>query len=256
MSANKQVINDDKTHLMVMGTRGTAGRREEVILEAGPHLIRPSKTETLLGIKLSQDLKWKDHIMTDDRSMIRQLTTRINGLKLISSKADFKTRLQAANGVFQSKLCYAIQLWGGTENYLLRSLQVLQNKAARVVTRNSWYTPTGTLLRNCNWLSVHQLSVYQTILSTHQIVKSGRPLYLSDKLSVHHPYKTRQAVGGGVRFSENFGGKSSLINNSFCYRGMKLYNKLPVDIRTTQCPVKFKLKLKKWIRINITVNPD
>ena len=188
--------------------------------------------------------------------MIRQLTNRIRGLKLVSIRADFKTQLMAANGVFHSKLCYAIQLWGGTENYLLRSLQVLQNRAARMVTRKSWFTPTSTLLRSCNWLSVHQLCVYQTILSTHQIVKSGRPLYLSNKLSVSHPHNTRQATGGSVRFSDNFRGKSSLVNNSFCYRGTKLYNQISADIRSTQSLIKFKSKVKTWIRLNIPVTPS
>ena len=34
-----------------------------------------------------------------------------------------------ANGVVISKFCYLIQLWGGAEAYLLKSLQVLQNRA-------------------------------------------------------------------------------------------------------------------------------
>ena len=49
MAANKLVINADKTHLLVMGTKATAARRHEVTLQAGEHLIRPTKTERLLG---------------------------------------------------------------------------------------------------------------------------------------------------------------------------------------------------------------
>ena len=49
MAANKLVINADKTHLIVMGTKATAKRSGEVILQADQHVIAPSRTEKLLG---------------------------------------------------------------------------------------------------------------------------------------------------------------------------------------------------------------
>ena len=46
MGANRLVINSDKTHLIVMGTKATAKRRAEVSVQAGQHTIKPIK---LLG---------------------------------------------------------------------------------------------------------------------------------------------------------------------------------------------------------------
>ena len=80
MAANKLVINDDQTHLVVMATKKFAQQREEVQIQAGQHVIKPSSSEKLLGCVISQDLKWKEHIMGSDQSMILQLTTRINKL--------------------------------------------------------------------------------------------------------------------------------------------------------------------------------
>ena len=62
MAANKLVINGDKTHLVVMGTKATAAKRDEVTLQAGQHTILPSSSEKLLGGQISQDLKWKQHL--------------------------------------------------------------------------------------------------------------------------------------------------------------------------------------------------
>ena len=56
MAAIKLVINGDKTHLDVMGTKQTAAHRDDVKLEAGPHTILPSTTEKLLGSQRSQIL--------------------------------------------------------------------------------------------------------------------------------------------------------------------------------------------------------
>ena len=182
--------------------------------------------------------------------MVRQLTNRINGLVKVSHCASFSTRLMVANGIFLSKLCYLIQLWGGADSYLLARLQVLQNKAARAVTGKSWFTSTRRLLEECKWLSVRQLVFYQTVMGVQKIVMSGKPDHLSKKFSNDHPYRTRQAAGGGLRFGEDFNGKSDLSHTSFCYRGTVDYNRIPVYIRRAKTMQTFKYKLKQWISTN------
>ena len=57
MSSNHLVINADKTHLLVIGTRGTASRRAENSLKADNYTITASSTEKLLGAHLNPDLK-------------------------------------------------------------------------------------------------------------------------------------------------------------------------------------------------------
>ena len=254
MSANQLVINAEKTHLLVMGTKASAVRRNEVFLQADQHRILPTQNEKLLGGHISDDLKWKAHLQGGDQSLVKQLTSRLNGLIKVASRASFATKKMVAIGIFMSKLGYLIQLWGGADEYLLQALQVLQNKAARAVTGQSWFIPTRLLLAKCNWLSVRQLVFYQTVLTTHKIVKSGTPVYLNQKMRTEHPYSTRQAAGGGVRFGETFGGQSGLIHDSFCYSCAIDYNRIPSYIRSPQNMNTFKLKLKQWISTNIPMD--
>ena len=56
-----------------------------------------------------------------------------------------------------SRHIYVIQVYGCASDYLLQSLQVQQNHAARIVTRLGWGTDTKTLLGQIGWLSVKQL---------------------------------------------------------------------------------------------------
>ena len=63
MAGNKLVINADKTHLVVMGGKQSSGRRNDVWLTAGEHLVLPSSTEKLLGGSIKDDLKWKEQII-------------------------------------------------------------------------------------------------------------------------------------------------------------------------------------------------
>ena len=249
MESNKLVINADKTHLVVMGKRKMENIRVEVSLVAGTHTIHPSETEKLLGCHIHQSLKWREHIQTNESSLIRQLTSRLNALRKLAVNAPFKTRLMAANSVFISVLSYLIPLWGSCEGYLMKALQVIQNKAARSVTKVSWFTPTRQLLLQCGWMSIRQLVLYHTVLTMRKILKSGKPLYLQNKLSSQFPYPTRQATGGHVRQTLD-----SVAEGSFISRGTKAYNCIPDDIRSTQNLPTFKKKLKNWILANTPID--
>ena len=249
MAANKLVINGDKTHLVVMGKNKTLASRQQVFIEADGHIIQPSCKEKLLGGIISQDLKWKEHLISSNQSLVPQLTSRVNGLVKVSMSAPMTTRLMVANGIFMSKLSYLIQLWGGCEQYLIRSLQVMQNRAARAVTGKTWWTPTRRLLQDCRWLSVRQLIYYQTALQTYKILRSGKPVYFKQRMTTVHPLRTRQATGGGI-----WRGEETQTGSSFTSRGAQAYNSLPAVIRNSRTPQTFKKKLKQWIASNVPVD--
>ena len=250
MQSNRLVINSEKTHLVVMGTRRQKEARDTVQLKAGSHAINPTETETLLGCNINQNLKWQTHIQAGESSLTRQLTRRLNALQKVSVHSTFKTRLAAANGVFMSVLAYLIPLWGGCEDYLVRALQVLQNRAARQVTKLSWFTPTRQLLHQCGWLSIKQLIYYHSALTVFRITKSRSPFYLSQNLVTEHPYPTRLATGGGIRSEGIFGGPRS---RSFLIRAPRDFNNIPADIRNCKTLPAFKQKLKNWVKTKIPV---
>ena len=52
--------------------------------------IKPIKSEKLLGIFIQDDLKWGEYIQNNDKSLIKQLTSRLNALKIISRIASFR----------------------------------------------------------------------------------------------------------------------------------------------------------------------
>ena len=125
----------------------------------------------------------------------------MNALKKLAINAPFKTRLMAANSVFISVLTYLIPLWGASEGYLMKALQVVQNKAARCVTKATWFTATRQILKQCGWMSIMQLAFYHTVLTMYKMLRSGNPMFLRNKLSRDFPYPTRQATGGHLRYN-------------------------------------------------------
>ena len=165
LNGNKLVINPDKTHLMVMGPKKWSRKRKQVSVKAGPYTIKPTETEKMLGGHLHQSLKWNEHLRDNKQSLMRQITSRMNGLKKVARNSTFKTRLMIANGVVMSRILYLITVWGGAQQYLLKEIQVQQLTAARTVCGfNSKAWSKKKLLDKLGWLSIRQMVYYNTVL--------------------------------------------------------------------------------------------
>ena len=199
MLTNKLKLNSEKTHLLLI--KSDASRRLQpdltVSLNTGSEIIHPSKNEKLLGGIISQNLKFTDHIMHHENSLLRILNQRLNALKLVCPFLSFKSRKQIAAGIFMSQLISLMPLWCGAEVYLIKALQVTQNKAARIVTSCDIYTPISKLLQQCGWLSVSQLGMYHSLMLVYKTLTTRYPVYLHQKLTFQPPekhYKTRNIV--------------------------------------------------------------
>ena len=252
MNNNRLKLNDDKTHLLIMTTQ----QKQKIVnidvqIDTPTEVIKPIKSEKLLGIFIQDNLKWTDYIQNNEKSLIKQLTSRLSALKMISGVASFKARLMIANGIFCSKLIFQISLWGGTENFLLDSLQIIQNKAARSVTRRGRYTPIVELLSHCGWLSVRQLVIYHSVILIYKTIQTTYPKYIFNKLSSEFPYNTRLAQSESVRMGPEFQTKLELTEKSFMSRATVSFNKLPASIRQISKIGTFKKKLKTWVLENI-----
>ena len=241
MTNNKLVINPDKTHLMVMGNKSMEPLRQQISMMAGNYIIHPTSTEKLLGGQVHQSLNWNQHLTDGKSSLVKQLTGRINGLKIISHSAGCTTRLMVANGAVLSKLVYLITVWGGAQQYLLKALQVQQLNAARaVVGFHSRGWSKRRLLKRVGWMSVRQLIFFRTVLQAHKTLSTGVPRPLCAALSTSHPYRTRTATRGNIRL-----GEEDSSTNTFKYRAMKFYNSVPGTVKTGSLPT-VKRKLKQW----------
>ena len=258
MCNNRLKLNGDKTHLMLLASEKSwkAKLNEDslsILTEPDADRIKTTRSESILGCTVSQNLKWTEHILLNDKSLVKQLTSRLNALKLISRVANFKTRLMLTNGLFMSKLVYCISLWGGCEDFLIRSLQIVQNKAARLVCRKGIYTPVKTLLCECNWLSVAQLAFYHGVILLYKVRQCKKPRYLFDMFTTSRRYNTRGENLGKLASSSEISPVHGLNLKSFRWRSIQAWNSLPTRIRDMTNIEVFKKHLKEWVQENLDV---
>ena len=254
MNKNKLILNSDKTHLLVMTSEQKHKKHNNfgISLDTGSEVIEPISEERLLGGTVSSNLKWNCLIRDSKQSLTSVLTSRINALSKVTRSSGFKNRKLIANGVVMSQVTYLIQLYGGCSEFLLSALQVLQNRAARLVTRLGWWTPTATLLLQCGWLSIRQTVVYHSILLLFKAKQNRKPEYLYSKISHKFTKVTRNSTTGGVKDNRRF--HSVLATQSFLPRTIKIWNdEIPWDLRTENSISQFKQKLRNWVKNNVKI---
>ena len=224
--------------------------------------ITPSTVEKLLGAQVHQNMGWRKHIMDNKDALIKSLNKRIRAMKKISRVASFKTRKNIANGIFMSKLIYLMPVWIGCDDYLINSLQVCQNKAARLVTKLDRFTSTKKLMQQCGWMPVHQLLVFHSLVLLHKTIKQQKPTFLFQKVTsgAGQP-NTRLAASTTAALAAAGVPKQPsveecdlvLSRNSWCWASVNWYNQLPISLLFEQKVVNYKTRLKDWVQ-KIVVN--
>ena len=133
-------------------------------------------------------------------------------------------------------------VWGGLNKEEIRDLQVLQNKAAQIIT----HMPVRGASRNeifdmVNWMTVQQPIEYHTLVSIFKIKTRQEKEYLFNILS-------NENIRGNINILPN---QLKFTYKSSCFRGVESYNKLPIEIKLSETEVIFKRKLKIWIMLNV-----
>ena len=143
--------------------------------------------------------------------------------------------------MFNSILVYCLPLFGGCNIGDMKKLQVLQNRAAQVVTRMPPRSSRAALFGKLKWLTVNQLVVYHTLLSVFKTRQSGEPEYLAQFLN------NDNRLGKIIIPTTSL----SLAKRSFSWRGSENWNCLPSSLRTCNKIAHFKVGVKQWVSDNI-----
>ena len=240
MWANKLKLNADKTHLLTVGTAERLRNLQNPVnveMEGLTLTEGVDKCELLLGVQIQANLKWHEQI----KLLHEKLQTRLAGLmklKFILQQHIMKT---LAEGLFNSVLVYCLPLFGGCDKGEIQATQVLQNKAAQVVTRSPPRAHRDSMYDSLGWLTVNQLVVYHTALTVYRIRQSNEPEYLAEQLQFDN--RNGRVIVPNI--------KLGLAQKSFCYRGADTWNMLPINIRKARKIGEFKAGLKKWVQNNV-----
>ena len=87
------------------------------------------------------------------------------------------------HGIFSSILLYGSQIWGQSNNYTINKLQILQNKALRVINFKHAQSSVTPLYKECKILKLADNIKLQNFLFAYDNLKNNLPSSLKDSLS-------------------------------------------------------------------------
>ena len=152
---NKLKLNDDKTEVVLFGTRQQLEKfesNEEFKIKIGCEINKPVSSARNLGYFMESQLKSKTHI-------INVCGTSYSTLKNIARICSLLTPEAAkiiVQGLVISKLDYCNTLLLGTSGHQLRRLQMIQNMGCRVIRNLKKHDHVSNAMKEIHWLKVQE----------------------------------------------------------------------------------------------------
>ena len=241
MSNHHLKLNQDKTELLFFPAKSSPTR--ELTISVDNTLVSSVPTARNLGVVLDSHLSFKEHIASVTRSC-RFTLYNIRKIRPFLTQESAQLLIQTS---VISKLDYCNSLLTGLPACTLKPLQLIQNAAARLVFNQPRFSHVTPLLRSLHWLPVAARTEYKTLMLVFKASKGMAPPYLQSLIEAKKPrgYALRSANTGLLEEpSLKTAGQKSTRPRQFALLAPKMWNKLPVALRTTDSLPRFRRDLK------------
>ena len=225
---NQLTLNIKKTKLMMFGTRQTLSKFNNISLMYGNDKIEIVDKFKYLGVFLDPYLSWNDHV----NHLCCNISKRIGVIRRIKKYLPCNTTKLLAKAMVFPHFDYCSPVWSNFSISHHNSLQILQNKLARVLLHADIRTPINEMMNDLSWIKLDSRWDHQLLIMTFKCLKETAPIYLSSIFTF-------------TRSTHNKNTRSRLNNilivpswnivagrRTFHYRAATLWNKLPANIRS------------------------
>ncbi len=124
----------------------------------------------------------------------------------------------------------------------IRQLQLIQNAAARILTRTRKSEHITPVLRSLHWLPVTFRIDFKVLLLIYKSLNGLGPKYMADMLTEYKPNRTLRSLGSSQLEIPSVHTKQR--ESAFSYYAARSWNQLPEEIKCAKTLATFKSSLK------------
>ena len=241
MANNFLQLNSKKTEIVIFGNSTSRSRIVESLGQLSP-LVKSHARD--LGFIIDSELNFETQVNSVIKNSYFQLRT-ISKLKPVLSRLDMERVMHA---FISSRLDYCNSLYTGLPQSLITRLQRVQNAAARMLSGTKRQEHITPVLASLHWLPVRFRIQFKILLTAYKALHGLAPDYISDLINWTSPssiYSLRSDTLSLLHVPRSrLKGKG---DRAFSVAAPKLWNNLPVDLRTAPTIGVFKSKLKTYL---------
>ena len=244
LCGNKLSLNVVKTQAMIIGSKQKLShiKKSSSIspsFNVGYDDIEFVKETKYLGLMIDDNLKWDSQI----KNIQTKISRALGLLKYAKRYIPTSTLNDMYKGIVEPHLNYCCSVWGSCGTTRLDKLQKLQNREARIVTNSDFETSAAPLIHELGWSTVEALIHRETSTMAFKCLNNLAPEYLSgcfSKLSDCHNRSLRNSKTDLLLPRM----RTSCGQQSFAYRGAKVWNELDLESKLAPSIHCFKSSLK------------
>ena len=170
---SKLILNQSKTKGLLFGTRQLLQTTSDFVLQIQSKDIERVTKFTYLGTMLDEQLHWKEHIDTT----CKKVNKRLGLLARIRSCLTLKAAKCVYNTLIEPILSYTDTAWGELSVGSSKSLQRLQNRAARIILKRDSSRDTFNVL---GWTDLETNRKIHKCVLVFKCLHNLVPQYLSN----------------------------------------------------------------------------
>ena len=226
MIEDRLMLNDDKTELMLIGTRQQLQKVNLNDITVGDTVVEAKSVVRNLGSWFDRNLDMSSHIS-------KQCASAFYHLHNISRIRRFLST-DTTKALVHAYVDYCNSLLYGLPASHLNKVQRVLNAAARLVCRAPRYCRITPLLYELHWLPVRQRISFKILLFVFKAVHGFATTYLRELVSIKRSgnYNLRSSSDGLLLKTPTYRSRVTLGDRSFQVAAPALWNVFPREIRS------------------------
>ena len=239
LSDNTLQLNEDKTETLVIAPDDSIPGINQYLGDLGQS-VKPSLRN--LGVVFDKDMSLVQHCKQLTKNCFFQLRN-ISKLRKMVSQNDLELITHA---FVSSRLDYCNSLFSCLNKKELSRLQLVQNSAARVLTRTNRRTHITPILKALHWLPVSSRINFKILVLTFRALHGQAPPYISDLIQPYTPTRALRSVDQNLLTLPHTRFRTR-GDRSFQAVAPRLWNDLPLSLRSMESVDSFKKQLKTYL---------
>ncbi len=234
LNDHRLTINAEKSQFMVIGSSQRIKAFESMILRIDEDELEKVTSYKYLGVIINETVNWSEHIEMIQRKVLQ----RLGMLRRIKHLLPQSTREVVVNTLILPLLDYGDLVWGDKSNdTLMNSLQVLQNKAAKEVLNMRSYDSSTLALQSLYWRPLKFRRQFHRSQFVYKSIENNTVDFQFDNRSGSevHLYNTR--MKDQLRLPATNTNWGQLRTN---YHFIKEWNTLPKTVTNANTKANFK----------------